>query len=145
MIGWARKRAIDLYPLARWPCFMSQRGDSGQKNIPHIRTKDGINAEPSWRRQAMLPVSLTMTLAQKPKKIPAGDSQRMSRDGEQIAAYQPQPKVARTWLGHPEFDAEPSQQSRWGPWHSLHRCRYPWWIAQRKDLAMTVQNRNRSE
>lgn len=42
--------------------------------MPHIRMKDGMNAEPSWRRQAMRPASLTMTLAQKPKKMPAGDN-----------------------------------------------------------------------
>ncbi len=30
-----------------------------------------MKAEPSSRRQAMSPISLTMTLAQKPRKIPA--------------------------------------------------------------------------
>ena len=55
---------------------MSQRGDSGQKKIPQPKMKDGMNAEPSWRRQAMRGTSLTMTLAQKPKKIPASNHQR---------------------------------------------------------------------
>lgn len=39
--------------------------------MPSMRTKDGMNAEPSCKRQDIRPVSLTMTLAQKPKKIPA--------------------------------------------------------------------------
>jgi hypothetical protein len=35
-----------------------------------MRKNAGMNAEPNCKRQEMLPVSLTMTLAQKPKKIP---------------------------------------------------------------------------
>lgn len=74
-MGCARKRFMELNPSACFPCFMSQRGDSGQKKIPQPRMKDGMKAEPSWRRQAIAPVSLTITLAQKPKKIPAGGKQ----------------------------------------------------------------------
>ena len=71
-MGWARKRDMDLKPWAIFPCFMSQRGDSGQKKIPMARMKEGIKAEPNWSLQAILPVSLTITLAQKPRKIPMG-------------------------------------------------------------------------
>lgn len=37
--------------------------------------KDGMNAEPSWSRQAIRPVSLTATLAMRPRKMPATSEQ----------------------------------------------------------------------
>lgn len=64
---------MDRKALAWLPFFISQRGDSGQNQIPAARMKEGMKAEPSWSRHAMRPVSLTMTLAQKPKKIPKND------------------------------------------------------------------------
>jgi hypothetical protein len=71
--------------------FMSQRGDSGQNQIPQARMKDGMNAEPSCRRHAISPASLTMTLAQKPKKIPAGDISTCIRKSknEQLTSHDP--------------------------------------------------------
>jgi hypothetical protein len=41
---------------------------------------DGMKAEPSWSLHAIRPVSLTMTLAAKPKKIPATTYKRMDKD-----------------------------------------------------------------
>lgn len=49
---------------------MSQRGDSGTKKMPSASGKAGIKAEPSCRRHAILPVSMTAALAQKPRKMP---------------------------------------------------------------------------
>ena len=63
---------IDLKALSCLLFFMSQRGDSGQNQMPSMRMKDGRKADPSCRRQAIRPVSFKMTLAAKPKKIPAG-------------------------------------------------------------------------
>lgn len=68
------------------PFFMSQRGDSGQKKMPTPRMKEGMNAEPSWSRQAMSPVSLTMTLAQKPRKMP-GKCHRQCGFVERFGVY----------------------------------------------------------
>jgi hypothetical protein len=79
-MGWARRRTIDLKPLAYLPCFMSQRGDSGQNQMPQPRMKDGMKAEPSCSRQAIFPVSLTITLAQNPKKMPACPSEQSDYD-----------------------------------------------------------------
>lgn len=56
--------------MASLPCFMSQRGDSGQKNTPMARMSEGMKAEPNCRRQAILPVSLTMMFAARPRKMP---------------------------------------------------------------------------
>lgn len=44
----------------------------------------------------MEPVSLTMTLAQKPKKIPAGNNQRASLVEGGKAAHRPRPIAAKT-------------------------------------------------
>lgn len=63
---------MERNPSSCLSCFMSHRGDSGQKKMPSMRTKDGMKAEPNCRRQALSPTSLTMTLAAKPRKMPAG-------------------------------------------------------------------------
>ena len=59
--------------------------------MPNMRMKDGIKAEPSWRRQAILPVSLTITLAAKPRKIPAGDDEQCLRTStlNQLTGHDP--------------------------------------------------------
>ena len=45
-----------------------------------MRKKAGMKAEPSCNRHAILPVSLTITLAQKPKKIPDVSAETPSTD-----------------------------------------------------------------
>lgn len=86
------------------PFFMSQRGDSGQKKIPMPRMKDGMKADPSCRRQAILPVSLTMTLAQKPRKIPTSEVSRPTRKFVNIALTSHNPEL-------PEHDESTSDAS----------------------------------
>lgn len=78
-MGWALSRNIDLNASACLPCFISQRGDSGQKKIPIPRMKDGMKADPSCRRHAIRPVSLTITFAQNPKKMPSSSHQYRMR------------------------------------------------------------------
>lgn len=70
-MGWARILTNDLNAFSYLPFFMSHRGDSGVNQIPAMRMNEGMKAEPSCSRQEIRPVSLTMTLAQKPRKIPA--------------------------------------------------------------------------
>jgi hypothetical protein len=42
----------------------------GQKKMPMAKGTAGINAEPSCKRQAILPVFSTITLAANPMKMP---------------------------------------------------------------------------
>ena len=74
--------------------------------MPQPRMKDGMNAEPSCRRQAMAPTSLTMTLAQKPKKIPAGDRQYFPRRGTRSKLTSHNPKLPEHHKG--------ASNSMWG-------------------------------
>lgn len=43
---------------------------SGQKKMPMTKGTAGMKAEPSWRRQAMPPVSLMARFAHVPRKMP---------------------------------------------------------------------------
>ena len=49
---------------------MSHRGDSGQNQIPSTNGTAGMKAEPSCKRHAILPTSLTMRFAVVPRKMP---------------------------------------------------------------------------